>query len=69
MLGTLVTASITLATILGTKALEKTGESIGESLINKVKEFYNKLTQASPQTVAVIEGESRESLNYGVAVL
>ncbi|MEH1998307.1 MAG: tetratricopeptide repeat protein [Nostoc sp.] len=51
----LTTAAIAVGTIIATKALEKTGEKVGETLWDKTGKFLVTLKKHSPYTVAVIE--------------
>ena len=60
----LLTAALALGTVLGTKALEKTGEKVGETLWDKTKQFLTNLKQESPTTVTAIEHTPPKSLNY-----
>lgn len=60
-----LTAAVALATVVGTKALEKTGEGIGETLVKKTKDFLTNLNQESPTTVtAIVEHTPNQPLNY-----
>ncbi|MFB2974179.1 hypothetical protein ACE1CD_34890 [Aerosakkonema sp. BLCC-F183] len=60
----LLTAALALGTVVGTKALEKTGEKVGETLWDKTKQFLTNLKQESPTTVTAIEHTPPKSLNY-----
>lgn len=64
----LTTAVMALATILATKALEKTGENVGSLLCEKSSQFLSFLRKQSPDTVDAIE-KSEQPLDYGEAVL
>jgi hypothetical protein len=55
--------------VIATKALEKTGEKVGEALWEKTDKFLIKLKQQSPQTVTAIEKAPEQPLNYGKAVV
>ncbi len=55
--------------MIATKALEKTGEKVGETLWNKTGEFLVTLKKHSPHTVVAIEKAPSQPLDYGKAVL
>lgn len=57
-------AALALGTVVGTKALEKTGEKIGETFVEKTKSFLTNLKQESPTTVTAIEHTPDRPLNY-----
>ena len=65
----LTTAAIALATVIATKALEKTGENVGDALWNKSSEFLASLREDSPNTVVAIEKAPEKPLDYGEALL
>ncbi|MGF1937438.1 MAG: hypothetical protein RM347_024140 [Nostoc sp. ChiQUE02] len=65
----LETAAIAVGTIIATKALEKTGEKVGEALWDKAGKFLVTLKKQSPQTVVAIEKAPEQPLDYGKAVL
>ncbi|ODG99442.1 hypothetical protein A4S05_37680 [Nostoc sp. KVJ20] len=65
----LETAAIAVGTIIATKALEKTGEKVGEALWDKTGKFLVTLRKQSPQTVIAIEKAPEQPLDYGKAVL
>ena len=65
----LTAAAITIGTVIATKALEKTGEKVGESLWDKTGKFLVTLRKHSPHTVVAIEKAPEEPLDYGKAVL
>jgi len=65
----LTTGAIAVATLLATKALEKIGENIGDTLYNKTQQFSELLKQRLPGTLAAIEQAPEQPLNYGQAVL
>jgi hypothetical protein len=44
----LLAAALALGTVVGTKALEKTGEKIGEACVEKTQQFLTNLKQESP---------------------
>jgi hypothetical protein len=65
----LTTAAIAIGSVVATKALEKTGEKIGEALSDKMGQFLVTLRKQSPQTVTALEKVPEQPLNYGKAVL
>ena len=65
----LTTGTIAVATLLATKALEKIGENIGDTLSHKTQQFLELLKQRLPGTFAAIEQAPEQPLNYGQAVL
>jgi ABC-type transporter Mla subunit MlaD len=65
----LTTGAIAVATLLATKALEKIGENIGDTLSHKTQQFLELLKQRLPGTFAAIEQAPEQPLNYGQAVL
>lgn len=65
----LTTGAIAVATVLATKALEKIGENIGDTLSHKTQQFLELLKQRLPGTFAAIEKAPAQPLNYGQAVL
>ncbi|WP_373525768.1 hypothetical protein [Nostoc sp.] len=65
----LTTAAIAIGSIIATKALEKTGEKVGEALWDKTGKFLVTLKKHSPYTVAAIEKAPEQALDYGKAVL
>ena len=65
----LTTGGIAVATVLATKALEKVGENIGDTLSHKTQQFLELLKQRLPGTFAAIEQAPEQPLNYGQAVL
>ena len=65
----LETAAIAVSTIIATKAIEKTGEKVGEALWDKTGKFLVTLKKQSPHTVVAIEKEPEQPLDYGKAVL
>ncbi|NEP03792.1 MAG: hypothetical protein F6K25_10290 [Okeania sp. SIO2G4] len=64
-----ITIVMALAAVLGTKALEKTGENIGQVVWDKSAKLMKYLKQESPDTVTAIEQVSEQPLDYGQAVL
>ncbi|MBW4593228.1 MAG: hypothetical protein KME46_09955 [Brasilonema angustatum HA4187-MV1] len=65
----LTAGAIAIGTVIATKALEKTGEKVGETLWNKTGEFIVTLKKHSPHTVVAIEKAPSQPLDYGKAVL
>lgn len=65
----LTTAAIAIGSIIATKALEKTGEKVTETVWEKTGKFLNSLKQISPETVTAIEKAPEQPLDYGQAVL
>jgi len=47
----LTTGAIAVATLLATKALEKIGENIGDTLTHKTQQFSELLKQRLPGTI------------------
>ncbi len=64
-----ITIAMALAAVLGTKALEKTGEKIGEAVWDRSAKLMKYLKQESPGAIAAIEQASEQPLDYGQAVL
>lgn len=62
-------SAIAIGTVIATKALEKTGEKVGETLWDKTGKFLTSLTQDSPESVTVIEKALEEPIDYGKVVL
>ncbi|MDB9456860.1 hypothetical protein PN473_00215 [Dolichospermum circinale CS-545/17] len=65
----LTTVAFAVATVLATKALEKIGENIGDTLSHKTQQFLELLKQRLPGTLAAIEQAPEQPLNYGQAVM
>ncbi|MFS0519062.1 hypothetical protein ACEYW6_30805 [Nostoc sp. UIC 10607] len=64
----LTAGAIAIGTVIATKALEKTGEKVGELLWDKTGQFLVILKKHSPQTVVAIEKAPSQPLDYGKAV-
>jgi hypothetical protein len=62
-------AAIAVSLIIATKALEKTGEKVGETVWEQTGKFLTSLKQVSPDTVTAIEKVPEQPLDYGQAVL
>ena len=65
----LTAGAIAIGTVIATKALEKTGEKVGETLWDKTGEFLVTLKKHSPHTAVAIEKAPSQPLDYGKAVL
>ncbi|MBO3462677.1 hypothetical protein G7B40_002015 [Aetokthonos hydrillicola Thurmond2011] len=65
----LTASAIAIGSVVATKALEKTGEKVGEALWDKTHQFIVKLNKHSPNTVVAIEKVPEQALDYGKAVL
>jgi primosomal protein N'' len=63
------TAAIAIGSVVATKALEKTGEKVAETLWQQTGNFLNSLRNESPDTVTAIEKAPEQPLDYGKAVL
>lgn len=63
------TAAIAVGSVIATKALEKTGEKVGEALWNKTDKFLVTLKKHSPHTITAIEKAQQQPLDYGKASL
>ncbi|MHC5863030.1 hypothetical protein [Nostoc sp.] len=61
--------AIAIGTVITTKALEKTGEKVGEVLWDKTAQFLVTLKKHSPNTVVAIEKAPSQPLDYGKALL
>ncbi|NEP82006.1 MAG: hypothetical protein F6K39_30000, partial [Okeania sp. SIO3B3] len=62
------TIVIALAAVLATKALEKTGENIGQVVRYQSAKFLESLKQESPDIVTAIEQVSEQPLYYNQTV-
>ncbi|MEM6400030.1 MAG: hypothetical protein AAF757_07310 [Cyanobacteria bacterium P01_D01_bin.116] len=65
----LSTAATAIASVVATKALEKTGEKVGEALWDKIDKFLVTLKKHSPHTITAIEKAPVQPLDYGKAVV
>ncbi|MBR8833342.1 MAG: hypothetical protein DSM106950_04685 [Stigonema ocellatum SAG 48.90 = DSM 106950] len=65
----LTAGAIAVGTVIATKALEKTGEKVGETLWDKTGKFLASLEKQSPGTITAIEKAPEQPLDYGKAVL
>lgn len=64
----LSTAAIAIGSVVATKALEKTGEKVGEALWDKTGKFLVTLQKHSPHTITAIEKVPEQPLDYVKAV-
>ncbi|MBC6473107.1 MAG: hypothetical protein GDA48_10050 [Hormoscilla sp. GM102CHS1] len=62
-------AVVAIGTVLATKALEETGEKVGEAVFDQTAKFLESLKQESPGTMIAIEQAPELPLDYGKAVL
>ena len=58
-----------ITTIFFTKAIEKTGENLGEFLSNKTKILIGKLSRKSTKVKGLLEAEEHQPLQIGEAIL
>ena len=65
----LTLAAIAVATTIMSKALEKTGDKLGEKVYEQTEKFVTSLKNKSPQTITAIENIPEAPLDYGRAVL
>ncbi|MBW4479964.1 MAG: hypothetical protein KME54_24775 [Tolypothrix brevis GSE-NOS-MK-07-07A] len=65
----LSTAALAIGTVIATKALEKTGEKVGEALWDKTGQFLVTLKKHSPHTITALEKVPEQPLDYGKAVV
>jgi hypothetical protein len=65
----LSTAAIAIGSVIATKALEKTGEKVGEALWDKTGKFIVTMKKHAPHTITEIEKAPALPLDYGKAVL
>lgn len=63
------TGAIAIVTVIATKAVEKAGEMVAETLWNKTGEFLVTLKKHSPHTGVTLEKAPSQPLDYGKAVL
>jgi leucyl-tRNA synthetase len=64
----LTSAAIAVATVLATKALEKTGENLGDVLTQQVGQLVLLLKPHAPHTATAIELAPQQPLDIGQAV-
>ncbi|WP_424095889.1 NB-ARC domain-containing protein [Moorena producens] len=65
----LAAAVVAIATVLATKAVEKTGENVGQVVWNQTNQFVESLRKQSPNTVMAIEQAPEQPLDYAEVVL
>lgn len=65
----LSTAAIAFGSVVATKALEKTGEKVGEVLWDKTGKFLVTLKKHSPHIITAIEKVPEQPLDYGKALV
>jgi hypothetical protein len=65
----LTAGAIAIGTVIATKAVEKTGEKVGEALWDKTSQFLVTLKKHSPHTYVAFEKAPSQPLDYGKAVL
>ena len=65
----LTLAATAIAATIMTKAFEKTGEKLGEAVIDQSGKFLSSLKIKSPDTATAIELAHEQPLDYGLAVL
>jgi hypothetical protein len=63
------TIATTITTIFLTKALEKSGESFGEAVIEKMRQVIKKIRSYSPGTATAIEAGDVQLLNLSEDIL
>ncbi|MDF5729993.1 MAG: hypothetical protein PUP92_18765 [Rhizonema sp. PD38] len=64
----LTAAGLAIATVITTKAIEKTGEKVGETLWNQTGKFLVTLTKHSLYTVVALEKAPSQPLDYRKAL-
>ncbi|NEP33504.1 MULTISPECIES: hypothetical protein [unclassified Moorena] len=65
----LAAAVVAISTVLATKALEKTGENVGQVVWDQTSQFVESLRNQSPDTVMAIEQAPEQALDYAKVVL
>jgi len=63
------TVATAIATIFLTKALEKSGEKFGESILTKANQAIAKIRKRSPEMAKLLEAGDPQVLDLGTAVL
>lgn len=66
---TLTAVGTAIVTVLATKALEKTGENLGDAVTKGVGKFWSLLKHESPDTASAIELVPEQPLDYGQAMV
>ncbi|MBC6478973.1 MAG: hypothetical protein GDA56_15595 [Hormoscilla sp. GM7CHS1pb] len=64
----LTTAAVAIGSVVATKALEKTGEKVGEAVFDRTAKFLESLKAESPGTMIAIEQVRELPLDYGKAM-
>ncbi len=64
----LTTAAVVIGSVLATKALEKTGEKVGEAVFDQTAKFLESLKEESPGTMIAIEQVRELPLDYSKAM-
>ncbi|NEP36501.1 MULTISPECIES: hypothetical protein [unclassified Moorena] len=65
----LAAAVVAISTVLATKALEKTGENVGQVVWDQTNQFVESLRNQSPDTVMAIEQAPEQALDYAKVAL
>ena len=65
----LTTSAVSLGTVIATKAYDKAGDLVIDTVFDKAKKFLQTLRQKSPETVTAIEQVDEQPLDYGRVVL
>lgn len=63
------TTAISLGSVIATKAYDKAGDAVVNTVFDKAKKFLQSLRKQSPEIVAAIEQADEQPLEYGQAVL
>lgn len=62
-------AVISFGTVIATKAYDKAGDAVLNTVFDKAKKFLQSLKKQSPEIVTAIEQANEQPLDYGQAVL
>lgn len=66
---TITAAATAITTIIGTKALEKTGEKLGETLLEQCRKLIEQIQHKLPKVANAIQAtEQQKPLDYAEAV-
>ena len=65
----LAAAVVAISTVVATKALEKTGQNLGQFVWDETSQFVESLRNQSPDTVTAIEQAPEQPLDYAEVVL
>ncbi|NEP54124.1 MAG: hypothetical protein F6K65_37180, partial [Moorea sp. SIO3C2] len=60
----LTTAAVAIGSVVATKAIEKTGEKVGEAVWDATSRFLESIRKQSPDTVIAIDKYPEEPLDY-----